>query len=307
LVLTTIIFSSSCNTVSAGLLEELNSTYVTDVSQLPPYTESELKPDITMTTADHLQGWIDIVGFENMANISGTLFINGDPAANAVVRGSASIQSYPNGVNTELTQEISVKQVGANIIATLHAVLKWDMISCDDKGCWISGSFTETHDWIDSEISPQQFTFPDPQNMTIEQYPGFAPVSLIRFDNISDSIIFFNITTHNGSVEHLLNIGIVEFTEKGIPYMNVIPFSVWKKLGKGIYHQGRDAIIDNETISLVFLWTPFGKAPDYNFSEYAVYHQNKQTSINPAIGYIIYIVLIFFVGIYIMYRSSRFQ
>ncbi|HYN44529.1 MAG TPA: hypothetical protein VER35_00880 [Candidatus Limnocylindrales bacterium] len=293
--------------MSAGLLEELNSTYVTNVSELPQYSESELKPDITMTTGEHLQGWIDIVGFENMANINGTLYINGDPAANAVVRGSASIESYPNGVNTELTQEISVKQVGVSIIGTLHAVLTWDTISCDGDRCWISSSFTETHDWIDSEISPQQFTFPGPQNMIIEQYPGFAPVSLIRFDNISDSIISFNITKHNGSVEHLLNIGIVELTEKGIPYMNVTPFSVWKKQGKGIYHQGNDAIIDNETISSVFLWTPFGRAPDYNFSEYAVYHQNKQTSINSAIGYIIYIVLIFFIGIYIMFRSSRFK
>lgn len=297
----------SSSTVRAGLLEELNGTYVTDVSKLPHYSESELHPYIEMTTSGHLQGWIDIVGFEDMANISGTLYINGDPAANAVVRGSARIQSYPDGVNTELTQEISVKQVGVSIIAILHAVLKWDTVSCDENGCWISGSFTETHDWIDSEISPQQFTFPGPQNMTIEQYPGFAPVSLIRFDNISDSIIFFNITTRNGSVEHLLNIGKVELTEKGIPYMNVTPFSVWRKQGKGIYHQGSDAIMDNETITSVFLWTPFGRAPDYNFSEYAVYHQNKQTSINPAIGFIIYIVLIFFGGIYIMYRSSRFR
>ena len=192
----------------------MNRTYVTDVSELPHYSESELRPDIEMTTAEHLQGWIDIVGFENMANISGTLYINGDPAANAVVRGSAGIQSYPDGINTELTQEISVKQVEVNIIATLHAVLKWQTVSCDENGCWISGSFTETHDWIDSEISPQQFTFPGPQNMTIEQYPGFAPVSLISFDNISDSIIFFNITTQNGSVEHLLNIGKVELTRK---------------------------------------------------------------------------------------------
>ena len=260
-----------------------------------------------MTTAEHLQGGIDIVGFENMANISGTLFINGDPAANAVVRGSARIQSSPQGVNIKLTQEISVKQVGVNIIATLNAVMTWDTVSCDDDGCWISGSFTETHEWMDTEISPPRFTFPAPQNMTIEQYPGFSPVSLVHFPYLNDSIIFFNITTQRGSVEHLLNIGIVEFTEKGIPYMNVTPFSVWRKTGTGIYHQGNDAIMGNGTLSSVFLWTPFGRAPDYNFSEYAVYNQNKQTSINPAIGYIIYIVLVFFVGIYIMYRSSRFK
>ncbi len=242
-----------------------------------------------------------------MANINGTTYINGDPAANAVVRGNVEIRSYPNGVNTELTQEISVKQIGVNIIATLHAVLKWQTVSCDEKGCWLSGSFTETHDWIDSEFSPQHFTFPGPQNMTIEEYQGFAPVSLIRFDNISDSIIFFNITTQNGSVEHLLNIGVVELTNKGIPYMNVTPFSVWRKTGKGIYHQGDDPIMDNETIISVFLWTPFGRAQDYNFSDYAVYLQNKPTSINPAIGFIIYVVLIFLLGIYIMYRSSRFR
>ena len=288
-------------------MEELNNTYIIDVSRLPPYNESELRPDIEMTAVDHLQGWIDIMGFQNMANINGIFYINGDPAANAVVRGNARIWLQPPGLNTELTQSISVKQVGANIIATLHAVLKWDTVSCDDKGCWISGSFTETHDWTDTEISPSQFTFPGPQNMTIEQFPGFHPVSLIHFSDLNDSIIFFNITTRNGSVAHLLNTGIVELTRKGIPYMNVTPFSVWRKTGKGIYHQGDEAIMDNETIISVFLWTPFGRARDYNFSDYAVYHQNKPTSINPAIGFIIYVVLIFLLGIYIMYRSSRFK
>ncbi|NJD53024.1 MAG: hypothetical protein FIB07_09185 [Candidatus Methanoperedens sp.] len=286
-------------------MEELNNTYITDVSGLPLYNESELRPDIEMTTTDHLQGWVDIVGFQNMANISGILYIHDDPVANAVVRGDARIWIQPSGVNTELTQSISVKQVGSNIIATLHAVLKWDTVSCDNDGCWISGHFTETHDWIDSEISPPQFTYPGPQNMTIERFPGFHPVSLIHFTGLNDSIIFFNITTQSGSVEHLLNIGMVEFTSKGIPYMNVTPFSVWRKTGNGIYHQGDDTIMDNGTIISVFLWTPFGRAPDYNFSEYAVYHQNKSTSINPAIGYIIYVVLIFLSGIYIMYRSSR--
>ena len=285
----------------------MNSTYIVDVSRLPPYKESELRPDIEMTTSDHLQGWIDIVGFQNMANISGILYIHDDPAANAVVRGDARIWLQPPGINTELTQNISVKQVGANIIAILHAVLKWDTVSCDDDGCWISGSFTETHDWTDTEISPPQFTFPGPQNMTIEEFPSFHPVSLIHFSDLNDSIIFFNITTRNGSVEHLLNIGIVELTIKGIPYMNVTPLSIWRKTGIGIYHQGDDPIMDNETLISVFLWTPFGRAPDYNFSENAVYHQNKPTSINPAIGFIIYVVLIFLLGIYIMYRSSRFR
>jgi hypothetical protein len=289
------------------VLEELNNTYITDVSGLPPYKESELRPDIEMTTADHLQGWVDIVGFQKMANISGTFYIHDNPATNAVVRGDARIWIQPSGVNTELTQSISVKQIGSNIIATLHAVLKWDTVSCDDDGCLISGRFTETHDWTDTELPPIQFKFPGPQNMTIEQYPGFAPVSLIHFPYLNASIIFFNITTQNGSVEHLLNIGKVELTNKGIPYMNVTPFSVWRKTGKGIYHQGDDPIMDNETMISVFLWTPFGRAPDYNFREYTVYHQNKPTSINPAIGYIIYVVLIFLSGIYIIYRSSRFR
>ena len=297
----------SSNPVSAGLLEELNSTYITDVSGLPPYKESELRPDIQMTAVDHLQGWIDIVGFQELANISGILYIHDDPAENAVVQGSARIWRQPSGINIKLTQSISVKQVGVNIIATLHAVLKWDTVSCDEDGCWISGRFTETHDWIDSEISPSQFTFPGPQNMTMEQFPGFHPVSLIHFSYLNDSIIFFNISTQNGSVEHLLNIGMVELTNKGLPYMNVTPFSVWRKTGKGIYHQGDDPIMDNGTITSVFLWTPFGRAPDYNFSEYTVYHQNKPTSINPAIGFIIYVVLIFLGGIYIMYRLSRFK
>ncbi|SNQ59681.1 hypothetical protein [Candidatus Methanoperedens nitratireducens] len=301
------LFSIQFNPVNAGVLEELNSTYITDVFGLPQYKESELRPDIQMTAAGHLQGWVDIVGFQNMANISGTLYIHGDPAANAVARGNAGIRLEPPGVSPELTQSISVRQDGIYTVATLHVSLKWYLVSCDDDGCWISGSETEEHDWIDKEISPPQYTFPGPQNMTIEEFGGFYPVSLIHFTDLDDSIIFFNITTQSGSVEHLLNIGKVELTRKGIPYMNVTPFSVWRKTGKGIYHQGDDPIMDNGTITSVFLWMPFGRAPDYNFSEYAVYHQNKPTSINPAIGYIIYVVLVFLAGIYIMYRSSRFK
>ncbi len=206
------------------MLEELNSTYITDVSELPRIGESQLHPDIEMTTAGHLQGWVDIVGFQNMAKINGIFYIQGDPAADAVVRGSARIWLQPPGVYPSLTQTISVKQVEASVIATLHAVLKWYTVSCDDDGCWISGSVTETHDWTDTEISPMQFEFPGPQNMTIEQFPGFHPVNLIHFTALNESIVYFNITTQNGSVENLLNIGMVEFTSKGIPYMNVTPF-----------------------------------------------------------------------------------
>jgi hypothetical protein len=260
-----------------------------------------------MTTADHLQGWIDIVGFQNMAKINGTLYIHGDPAVYAVVRGSARIWHEPPGISPELTQSMSVRQNGIYTVATLHASLTWYLVSCDDDGCWISGSETEEHDWTDTEISPQRFVFPGPQNMTIEQFPGFHPVNLIHFTSLNESIIYFNITTQSGSVEHLLNIGMVELTSKGIPYMNVTPFSAWKKKGKGINHQGDDPIMDNGTIISVFLWTPFGREPDYNFSEYAVYHQNKPTSINPAIGYVIYAVSIFLLGILLMYRSSRFR
>ncbi len=120
------------NPVSAGLLEELNSTYITDVSQLPPYKESELTIDETVQTSGHIQGWVDLIGFTGTAEINGTFYIRGDPLKAAVIRYNAwdTITCEKCFVN-QWDKEISVYREGDKITARLRVWMEWcDKIEC---------------------------------------------------------------------------------------------------------------------------------------------------------------------------------
>jgi len=50
---------------------------------------------------------------------------------------------------------------------------------------------------------------------------------------------------------------------------------------------------DDEIIDITFD-TPYGKAPNVNYSSGMIYHENKETNIQPGVWSVLYVVLIFF-------------
>ncbi len=326
----------------AGILEEINRTYIDNINELP---YSAGIPDKNIQIQGHISGWVDVVGFRQMVRDNGMDYVPGSPADYAIVQYDAWANLNCDGCSLEsLTKSVATSISGNETVATLSAELKYSQTTCsgggdnggglvyypkdsnrnksvnriwklDESGSGSSGDdesvscstsyYSESATFEDREASPQQFIFPTKQAITVEKYGGVVPKEIIKFKDMDKGIIAYRITTGNGSVTHRRKIGKAEMTPKGIFFMNLTPLSVWKKTGSGIYHWGDDPIIGNESITGVTFDSPYGPAPNVDYTSGMVYHENRETSIQPVVWFVIYIVLVFLSGIYVMFKSSR--
>lgn len=290
----------------AGILEDLNKTYISNINELP---YSSGTPEKNIQTSGHISGWVDIVGFRQMMRDNGTDYVPGRPSDYAIVQYDtwANLQYCSSCYVVDIRNQISVRDSFSMTIVQNHIDLKWAEIitNCDKNGCWQNIIYrTESAIFSFSVKSPLEFKFPTKQEITIEQYKGIVHKEIIKFDAMDEGIISYKVTTGNGSVMHRRKIGKIETTPKGIFFMNLTPLSVWEKTGDGIYHWRDDPIMGDDEIIDITFDTPYGPAPNIDYNSGIVYHENKETSIQPGVLSVLYVVLIFFAGIYIMYKSS---
>jgi hypothetical protein len=328
----------------AGILEDINRTYIHSINELP---YSPGTPDKNTQTSGHISGWVDIVGFRQMIRDKGIDYVPGSPADYSIVQYDAWAKLDCEGCSLDsLKKNIAISTSGNQTVATLFIELKYSQTVCsgggnssggptyypedsgrkesvnwvwklDDSGSSGSGSsgndggescstsyYFESAKFQDSEASPSLFIFPTKQAITIEQYRGFVPKEIIKFRDMDEGIISYRVTTGNGSVMHRRKIGMIETTQKGIFFMNLTPLSAWEKTGTGIYHWRDDPIMGDDKIINIIFDTPYGIAPNIDYSSGTVYHENKETNIQRGVWSVLYVVLIFFTGIYIMYKSS---
>ncbi|NJD76247.1 MAG: hypothetical protein FIB08_04020 [Candidatus Methanoperedens sp.] len=326
----------------AGILEDINETYIHNIDALP---YSPGIPEKSIQTSGHITGWIDIVGFRQMTRDNGTDYVPGSPADYAIVQYDAWANLDCEGCSIDsMTKNVAVSISGNQTVAVLSIELKYSQTVCsaadsgggliyypedsdrekrenrvwkledggdggdeDDSGVSCSTSYySESATFEDREISPSQFIFPTKQAITIEKYRGVVPKEIIKFRDMDEGIIAYRITTGNGSVMHRRKIGRIETTTKGTFFMNLTLLSVWEKTGSGIYHWRDDPIMGDDEITDIIFDTAYGPALNIDFRSEMVYHENKETNIQPGVWSVIYLVLIFFTGIYIMHKSSRF-
>lgn len=172
-------------------------------------------------------------------------FILGDPASLAIVAGDAT--GTPPGIFDSLDKTISLTQLGNNLIASLHVVLKWHTIYCDDKGCFINGRFTNTAVFQDIEVIPEQFdNILDPRINITEYNNSIEPKISIQIITKNSSGISINYG--NKSAVHSTKSYHVEKTEKGIYYANTSDLEAWDIQGQSIARFG-NLIIINTNIS----------------------------------------------------------
>ena len=281
------------------------------------------------------------MGFRQMMRDNGTDYVPGSPADYAIVQYDSWADLDCDGCSVvSLTKNVAVSMSGNQTVAVLSVDLKYSRTVCsvadsggliyypedssrtervnsvwklddgggeDDGGMSCSTSYySESATFEDREVSPSQFIFPTKQAITIEKYRGVVPKEIIQFIDMDERITAYRITTGNGSVMHRRKIGRIETTPKGIFFMNLTLLSVWEKTGSGIYHWRDDPIMGNDEIKGITFDTAYGPVPNIDYRSEMVYHENRETNIQPGVWSVIYFVLVFFAGTYIMYKSSGF-
>jgi hypothetical protein len=327
----------------AGILEDINKSYIKNIDELP---YSPGMPEKSIQTSGHISGWVDIVGFRQMVRDNGVDYVPGSPADYAIVQYKAWANLNCDGCSLEsLTKSVLISMSGNQTVASLSAELKYSQTTCsgggdsgggliyypedsdinksvnrvwkldeagggssgDDTGISCSTSYySESATFEDRETSPLQFRFPTKQAIKIEKYRGAVPKEIIKLNDMDEGIIAYSIRTGNGSVMHRRKIGMIETTRKGIFFMNLTPLSMWEKTGSGIYHWGDDPIMGDDKITDITFDTAYGPASNVDYTSGMVYHENRETSIQPGVWFVIYVVLVSLSGIYAMFKSARY-
>jgi hypothetical protein len=163
---------------------------------------------------------VDITGFRNLSRKGDTYYIFGDPAILAIYQYDA--KGNPPGVFDSITKTVSFSQTRNNLIASMHVVLKYHTVYCDDKGCFVNGRFKEEAIFQDIEPIPAIISNHDDAIQVLYREMNFSLFNTtdIRIDINNSVYDRYLLTTKNGSYEKINRLWRVEQTEKGIYFAN---------------------------------------------------------------------------------------
>lgn len=273
---------------SAGFFDE---QYINSVNDLPVIGVTAC---IVFHETDHIRACIDIVGFRNLSRDNGTFFINGDPERLAIIRNAA--YGLAPGIQDSIEKSVSLSQQGENLTASLSVVLKWHTMFCDSAGCFVNGRFEETE--VFDDIAPIPARFVGPSNgVVLTKYNGslYAPAVLAFSDR---NVSMIRARTENGSITHYLKSGIVNYTSKGVPFMDIGSVDLWKQEGRGISHVGDEIVLQDGNITSLSFQTPYG-AVAANITRISA----PSTQVNPGVFGFMFIIASFLGGIYAMAKT----
>jgi hypothetical protein len=115
--------------VSGFSFNDIDTAFVSSVSQLPAIDETRLKPDTAWQQKGYIAGYVDILGFTETASINGENYSIGVP----VVRGNAWVQESPQGVQDSFSYSINISNDTITAYATLAAVIIVTRITSDNN------------------------------------------------------------------------------------------------------------------------------------------------------------------------------
>lgn len=275
----------------ANSFNDLNSAYISSVSQLPAIQDNQLKPDKVWQPSEDffkdncrrsknpyfVNGWIDIIGFRNSTKINNTVYINESPESSVIIRYETNVCAldrprFKGGWNYDLKTYQEGNQFVVKLTAT--AILYY-YIEANKYYDNITAIFS------DSDPIPQKYPTSTALEIKVHTFTNSSR-SIIEV-NTDNLITAYSIRTQNGSVSEYRKVFQVAYTQKGIPYANEssnIP--IWNNTGKGIDHQGNDIISDSSNISFT-AYTPFGNISRANIT-YIPETNSTMSSLNLFIG-----------------------
>lgn len=206
----------------------MNQKIIGSVDELPFNTPD---PEIIWQTSEegHIKGWVDVIGFRNLSRSNGIFYTYGPVTDTAIYEG-ASVGDHP-GIRDELTNSFSFSQSGDQLTVSMTVILRWHTIYCDDKGCFINGRFTDTAVFQDTETIPQQFVMPGNQSVLLKHYTGEPYHPNVLVFAVSPAVTEIHAHTPTASMTHYLQIGVVNYTAKNVPFMELGKIDKWEYMG----------------------------------------------------------------------------
>ncbi len=228
---------------NTGIFSILDDSYIQNVSELP---YSAGVPDKNIQSSGHIWGWIDIVGFRDVARMNGVDYINGSPADKAIIQYDA----WGEKVSVDsVTRTITVSLSRNNTNAKMDVILKWHYYyscNCNKNGCsTCRKDVVESATFYDDEKSPTRI---ENGNINIKAIVRERNFSIINTTDISieiDDSVYdrYLIKTDYGFYEKINRMWHVEKTAKDVNYANETKLDIFKS--ENISHSQNIIVVDD--------------------------------------------------------------
>ena len=220
-------------------------------------------PIKNVKSSSHIRGWIDIVGFEDMAVVNGTEYVNGTPSDLAFVKCKAW-KTAVDGKAVSFTSSSWTYDYEGNTTAVQHASFHWKYEKCGLYGChWVHVYETQTITYTTK--SPIVF------NLKIQDVPirvvvcnqSFQPVTQILIPDaestMMDGVVDVTITYNGSNTSRHDEIGFIVRNDRGTEYVEFVPLDdpTWTD-------------DDNQTTVSHFLMAATVREPNFNVSNLTI-------------------------------------
>ncbi len=190
--------------------------------QYPPYWENSCEGD---GEADCVFGWIDIVGFRDTIREDGVYYVNGDPAAAAIIEYGTYVRINGRYFLKNWIYDVQ-KSVSGDV---LRAELRATAVLCQLGENGYETCKYVSMNFIDTETIPKQYpelNTSSPVNITIFNYT-FQPKTTVAFK--SAGLSKTQGSYKNSSLTHYTKLIKVDYTSKGVSYGNVTNVDYWNR------------------------------------------------------------------------------
>lgn len=289
---------------AVNIIEDiLDMEFVDCVSELTHTNKHN--PEKIVQHSRHIHGWIDIVGYKNMARIKGVDCINGDPEEQAIVLYDTwnTADGWNRAVDS-FTETLTVKQTGNYLTAKLDIYLLWHSVRFDPYPYphVVTTYHTERTVFKDTELVPNIFTSPDYNHTYLDiviYNNSIQPKTSVRVVEYPEDVIAVNYSYGNESIMHCLAVASIEYTPKNVAYMYLQDVDVWT-CECNITHFDEFVIIPTanftETNLTVTCSDPYNEVEITNSTVTNITYTGMEDSISSLFWAVLVIVAIFLCG-----------
>lgn len=263
MLMTAPILASS--TTGTGIFSIMDDSYIQNVSELP---YSAGTPEKNIQSSEHIRGWIDIVGFRDVARMDGVDYINGSPADKAIIAAGTGYYLSSNIVPgysgsacywcffDSITDTVTVEQQGNKTAAILYITLKWHE-TVEGSGSSQTFYYTEHATFYDYEPAPIKIENNNIDIKVIVRERNFSVINTTEISIEIDDTVYdrYLIKTDYGFFEKINRIWHVEKTTKGIYYGNETKLDIFKS--GNISHSQNVIIVNNNNTNFSITATGF--------------------------------------------------
>lgn len=212
-------------------------------------------PDKNIQNSDHIIGWIDIVGYDNMTCKDGVYYVPGIPVNHTIVKYEIWDTGLYWNNNLDYIEIIDKRifQDEDNVTTEIDIHLLWHH-SKKRKPPGKGIKKTYHHEYAtfsDTETAPDVFLLSDNSNVSVDVViynNTVSPKTSVKVFNVPANTLSINYTYDNESIIHHKGIAIQEYTDKNCPYMQINSTDIWEDNGN-LSHFNKFAIIPSMNYS----------------------------------------------------------